>query len=345
MAPLILKMQSANNGKLMMNLSEYTDWPYESRPNFFVIGVVKGGTTSLYHYLDQHPEVYLPSVKETNHFARFDIDEKHFFPNYALDIKLDLDNYIASGMKEKVHIAHVNNPEHYKALYNNVGLQKSIGEISNSYMVCQSVAKAIYDFNPQSKILVILRDPVSRAWSQYLMNLRESKTTENDFLSELKADYQRIYKGWGVSHQYLELGNYSQQLSRYFELFGRSQVHVVFYEQYRENPQLVLADICRFLEVHAEFKFNFSEESNKASIPRSKYLNKLLVGSGMIKVMKKMVPKKYRSGLAGVLYTEKGLPDIQQHEIDFLVDYYRAEVADLNNLLHVNTGLYWKHFV
>ena len=106
----------------------------KKKPDFFVIGVVKGGSTSLYHYLDQHPEVYLPPIKETNHFAKADIHPEDFLPEYALDVKLDLDAYIKKGMPEKIHIAHVNSDEHYFALYDKVEGEKTLGDVSNSYM-------------------------------------------------------------------------------------------------------------------------------------------------------------------------------------------------------------------
>jgi hypothetical protein len=327
-----------------MKTAERSEWPLSSIPNFFVIGVVKGGTTSLYHYLDQHNDIYLPSVKETNHFAQNDVNEKNFLPGYALDVKIDFPSYISSGMIERIHIAHVNDPVHYKALFSKVDGQKAIGEISNSYMICPSAATAIHQFNPDAKIIVMLRNPVSRAWSQYLMNLREAKTSELDFLTELQVDAARVNKGWGVNHQYLELGNYATQLKPYFELFGKGQVLPLFYEEYRDNPREVLKEICQFLNVNTDVNFDFSIEANKASLPRSKALNKILVGSGFIKQMKDIIPKRYRTKLADILYTSKGLPSIQQHEVDFLVDYYKDEVERLESMLKINLKLLWKEF-
>ena len=109
------------------------------------------------------------------------------------------------------------------------------------------------------------------------MNLREAKTSEPDFLTELQIDAASERKGWGVNHQYLELGNYATQLKPYFDLFGSEQVLPLFYEEYRDNPGEVLAGICRFLNVGSDLAFDFSTEANKASLPRSKALNKLMV--------------------------------------------------------------------
>jgi len=78
-----------------------------SYPNFFMVGVVKGGTTSLHHYLSQHPEIYMSPVKETNYFSRGDIDIKAFSKDYAHDVNVDLRKFFAGDMKQTIHIAHI----------------------------------------------------------------------------------------------------------------------------------------------------------------------------------------------------------------------------------------------
>ncbi len=312
--------------------------------HFAVIGVVKGGTTSLYHYLNQHPEIYLPPVKETNHFAQADIHKEQFLPSYALDVKIDMDAYIAKGMPEQIHIAHVDEPKHYEAIFARSNGAAVLGEISNSYMVCPSAAKAIHDFNPNMKIIAILRNPVKRAWSQYLMNLREAKTMRKGFIEELEADASQTQQGWGVNHQYLALGQYYTQLKAYTDLFGKSAVHVVLYEAYREQPQQVLAQLCRFLGVTDGFEFDFNEESNKASLPRFATLNKVLVQSGLVKRVKDMTPKSLRKHFAKALYSDKGLPTISDAEIAWLTSYYRSEVAQLEKLIGTDLKKYWPEF-
>jgi hypothetical protein len=313
-------------------------------PNFFVVGVVKGGTTSLYHYLTQHPDVYLPHIKETNHFSANDISEQDFLKGYAQDVKIDLDKYIKSGMTETIHIAHVNEDRHYKALFSKVGQEKAIGEISNSYMICPSAAKAIHDFNPEAKILVILRNPIRRAWSQFLMNLREAKSDADNFIQELENDHAQNPKGWGVNHQYLELGKYSDQLKRYFDLFGKERVLPIFFEDYKKDPEDVLAGICAFLEIEDSFVFDFSEKSNASALPRNASLNRFLVNSGIMSTAKKLTPKPLRQKLAGAMYSEKNIPTLQEADAKWLRDYYQAEVTQLSELLEKDITKKWPEF-
>ncbi|MEM9052937.1 MAG: sulfotransferase [Bacteroidota bacterium] len=317
---------------------------HKQSPNFFVIGVVKGGTTSLYHYLNQHPEVYLPPIKETNHFAAKDISEKDFLPGYAQDVSINLDRYIKSGMKETIHIAHVNEDRHYEGIFSKVNGEEAIGEISNSYMICPSAAKAIHDFNPEAKIIVVLRNPIRRAWSQFLMNLREAKSEAEDFIKEVQEDHALNPKGWGVNHQYLELGKYAGQLKRYFELFGRDKVLALFFEDYKNDANSVLMEICQFLDIDSSFEFDFSENSNAAALPRSAGLNKFLVKSGIMTAAKKLTPKPLRQKLAVALYSDKNIPTLSEEDSAWLKDYYADEVKSLSKLLNVDATKKWPQF-
>lgn len=316
----------------------------QSRPNFFVVGVVKGGTTSLYHYLSQHPDIYLPPIKETNHFAREDVNPAHFLREYAMDVKIDLDAYIKGGMKEQVHIAHVDDDEHYLALFSKVDQEKAVGEISNSYMICPSAARAIHNFNPEAKIMVVLRNPIKRAWSQYLMNLREAKSDADDFIREIQEDHSANPKGWGVNHQYLELGKYSRQLKRYIDFFGRDKVLVVFFEEYKRTPDVVMRRICEFLGVDPSFEFDLSGKSNTSSLPRNPALNRMLTRTGVIASAKRLTPKSLRQKFARVLYSDKNMPAMSADQIDWLRDYYSDEVGELGKLLNKNMAEFWPEF-
>lgn len=298
----------------------------------------------MYHYLEQHPDIYLPPIKETNHFAAADIDHAHFLPTYARDVDIDLDAYIRSGMKRQVHIAHVDDPAHYAALFTRVKGEKAVGEISNSYMICPSAAGAIHAYAPDAKIIVVLRNPVRRAWSQYLMNLREAKSDDIAFKDELLRDHHAERKGWGVNHQYLQLGCYADQLKAYIDLFGKQNVLPIFFEPYRSDPQKVMREICTFLGVDSDFAFDFSVESNKASMPRNKTLNKLLVSSGLLNGVKNLTPKPIRKHFAKVLYSENKIPKLSAADREWLQEWYRAEVKKLADLLGDEVYTHWPEF-
>ena len=164
----------------------------EKSPNFFVVGVVKGGTTSIYNYLSQHPDVYLTPIKETNHFSDNDMLHEHFEKQYKIDSGLDIKSYLAKENKGQLHIAHVRDREDYLSLYDNVDHQKARGEVCNSYMLCPSASSEIHSAFPRSKIIVMLREPVKRMYSQYLMNVREAKVLNRSFREEIEHDKSKL---------------------------------------------------------------------------------------------------------------------------------------------------------
>ena len=317
--------------------------PYK-RPNFFVVGVVKGGTTSLYHYLKQHPDIYLPPIKETNHFSSIDMEEQKFTREYAMDIDIDLKQYFEDGMKEEVHIAHVNNRDDYERLFESVDSEKAIGEVSNSYIISKSAAGAIKSYNPNAKIIALLRNPMTRIWSHYIMNLRDAKVSKPDFIFEVQHDYNLREKGWGISHQYVELGLYYNQVNQYLEQFGSDNCLFLMYEDFRDNPEKVLGKICRFLEIDHEFKFDFGTRRNLAALPRVKFLNNILVKTGMVKMGKKIFPRERRSTISKLLYSQKKVPAMPKKCVSFIRDFYVKDVSKLSELLAVELTDYWPEF-
>lgn len=313
-----------------------------STPNFFVIGAAKAGTTSLYHYLLQHPDIYLPRIKETNHFAMDDIDETRLNSVYQKDVQLDLPSYIKGGMKRRVHIAHVRRRMDYEALFAPSEQERAIGEISNSYLICPSAVPAIKERHPNAKLLVFLRNPVRRAWSHYLMNQREGKTRSDDFVEEATLDQAAVHKGWGVNHQYLEAGLYGKQLERVLSEFPLAQVQWFLFEDLITQPQRVLAQVCDYLGVDRGFEFDLSKKANEAGVPRSKLMNQVLVNSGLLHLAKSVASQGQKNWVKSRLYRKgKEVPRPSAEEEDFLSRFYQYDVQQLSELFSFDFTHYW----
>jgi hypothetical protein len=310
-------------------------------PDFVVVGVVKGGTTALYNLLDRHPGIHLPAIKETNHFSRADMHPWDFSKEYALDVRLDPAKFIRDGMKEVVHIAHVNEPAQYAALFSRARPGQVKGEVCPSYAVCPGAAAAIHAARPGAKIFFMLRDPVQRAWSQYIMNLREGKTMERDFLKEVEQDGARAKQGWGVNHQYLALGMYAGQVERYLKLFPREQVHVLLHEQFRKDPAGVMRQVFAAIGVSAMDDLDVSGKFNEAAVPRNALFNRMLVRSGAISTVKGMVPRRLRGGFKDLLYSKKDMPTLPPDQAKALWETYAADVDRLSSLIQTDLRLWW----
>lgn len=309
-------------------------------PDFLVIGAVKAGTTSLHAYLDQHPEIYLSPIKETNFFSLSDMQFTHFRKDYRYDVTIDFERYLSRRPLVEKHIAHVLDFKTYEALFDDAQEAAMLGEVCNSYLICPSSAKAIYQQNPKAKIIAVLRNPVERAFSQYLMNIKEGKTTESDFITEIKADLALNRRGWGVSHQYHELGHYASQLRPYFETFPNEQIKVLFFDDFKKDSTQFLKDLFNFLGVQ-QIPIDTSVKLNQAGKPRLGKLNFLLTQTGIISFLKSIFPRNIRQQLAKLVYTKKGLPKLQTEEREYLLKYYRDETANLETLLGKNLD-HWK---
>lgn len=310
-------------------------------PNFLVIGVVKGGTTSLYHHFSQHPDIYMSPVKEVNFFSHQNIKPELFTREYAQASFLDFDKYVRQGMSETIHIAHINQLEQYKMLFSKAGEQTLRGEISNSYMICEDAAREIYKAIPHAKLLVMLRNPINRAWSQYIMNLREGKTLEKDFQKEVLSDDAKDPKGWGINHQYLALGMYYEQIKRFKDLF-KDQLHVVLYEDYKSNPEKVLGEIYQFLGLKPVFDSSSKTTFNESALPRFEKLNYFLAQTGIIYMLKRLFSRGMRQKIKTLLYTQKGIPNISPADRAFLRKIYLQDVQKLSDLLDLDLLTKWE---
>jgi hypothetical protein len=215
--------------------------PEEIWPNFFIVGAQKAGTTSLYFYLKEIPGVYMSPLKEPFYFAT------HAVSNSASDLIRDKKEYLRLFEKASGYVA--------------------IGEATPIYLWDPDAPKLIHETIPHARIIMILRDPIERAYSNYLMYVRYSGI-KSSFYDELMRDYEIQEKLYGKSQLYVELGMYYEQVKRYFDLFGREQVKVIIFEEFVQHPEQSINELLAFLGVNYTVTA-IKEQYNPYSIPRS----------------------------------------------------------------------------
>ena len=211
------------------------------KPNFFIVGKPKSGTTALHHMLNQHPDVFMSPVKEPNHFARDAIEAA------------ERRNRGFRGLPYKTR-------QDYLRLFEAAKNQKVVGESSTAYMLSRQAAQQIKAFNPDAKILTILREPVDFLYSLHHQLLRSGNEVEGDFREALRLEEHRK-KGRKIPRSasdpanlfYSEQAKYSEQVQRYFDAFGRSKVKVIIYDDFRDNNLAVYREVLAFLEVDTDF--------------------------------------------------------------------------------------------
>lgn len=236
-------------------------------PTFVVIGAAKAGTTSLYRYLSQHPEIFMPTLKETNFFAL----EGHNL-NFGGPGDADASRHSITDLRS------------YRELYAAGRKLRVRGDCSPMYLFAENAARNIRKHVPYAKVIAILRHPVDRAYSQfldqynrsYLWRVRPDRVDGNAFADALAREEQRIAANWWPFWFYKSMGMYYQQLQRYFELFPRPQIRVYLYDDLVNDAAAVLNDLFSFLQVNPAFVPDLMQRDNVSGVPKHPLLASLI---------------------------------------------------------------------
>ncbi|NNM16846.1 MAG: sulfotransferase, partial [Bacteroidia bacterium] len=205
-----------------------------NRPNFLIIGAEKSGTTSLYHYLNQHPDVFMTPEKEPFFYI---------FKNGTpaiLGEHIDDDVFLRTRIKSD---------ELYANQFEGAHNESAVGEASASYIYMKEAAENIASDIPDTKIIVVLRNPVERAYSNFLHCIKRGVEPMRDFNQyvDTNEEEKRISTNKGLVLYYLEKGFYSKHLSEYYNRFPKSNIKVILYEDLKLIPEDALKEIYDFL--------------------------------------------------------------------------------------------------
>jgi hypothetical protein len=302
-------------------------------PNFFIVGAAKCGTTSLYHYLKQHPQVYMSPIKEPNHFST-DIDPKNFsqeYKRYEKSKNLDISTYVRGDMNQEQWGAYVHDPEDYRLLFRFSNQKKAIGEISNSYLYSRLAAHNIRITLPDSRIIIILRQPADRAFSHYQANLRDGRTTRS-FREEIEHDDAKPSHGWGISHLYYELGLYHEQVKRFLTIFPRDQVKILLFDDLKQDRQHLVNDLFQFLQIDTPSNLDTADTHNEARIPRAPGFIKWITQTGLKRKLFRLLPKSRRSAIKSLFFKAEK-PLFRPEDREWMTARYRGDIIQLEQLI------------
>ncbi len=288
-------------------------------PNFLVIGAAKAGTTSLYHYLGQHPEVFMSPVKEP-----------HFFALGGTGA-----NFRSPGAEAGINRKSFADPEGYEGLFVGARGEKAIGEASTSYLYSPEAPERIKRRVPEARLIAVLRDPAERAYSTFLALRLGGREPLRDFSRALEAEEGRIRDGWEHLWHYKNLGFYHVQLSRYGKALEEGRLRVYLYEDLGADPRGVMRDAYRFLGVDASFEPDTSQRHNMSGVSNNGFLASLVRKRHPVKTaIKPLVPATVRrrlvSGLQKRVLSRPPFPPEVRRE---LVEAYREDVLRLEDLI------------
>ena len=204
-----------------------------NKPNFFIVGAPKCGTTAMNDYLQQHPDIFM-APKELHYFGA-DLETK---------IKLSEQEYLK--------------------YFQNASDKKIVGEASVWYLFSKTAAEEIKKFSPDARILIMLRNPVDVIYSMHSQNLYDGNEDVKDFEKAIELDNDRK-KGINLANAvdfykmppYKDSVRFSEQVKRYFNAFEKSNVHIIIYDDFAANPATLVNETLVFLGLNNDFLVNY----------------------------------------------------------------------------------------
>jgi hypothetical protein len=276
------------------------------------VGAAKSGTTSVVATLGQHPDVFVPAIKEPFYFSFPDLKPKWAGPNDPNDLPV----YKWSD---------------YVALYEQEASKRVRIDGSTSYLYDANVPARISAAVPDAKIIAILSHPVDRAYSAFLHVRRRTTEETADFRLALSNEEERIRAGFEHLWHYRAMSVYTPQLKRWFKSFPREQIKVLLYDDLVRNPRGMFEETCQWLDLDPRYLPDEETRENVSEAPRSVSLKRMLLSENPLK--KLLVPalgKSLRQMVWRLNTYKPSFPDSLRKE---LADDFVAEIKELQELI------------
>lgn len=292
-------------------------------PNFLIVGAAKAGTTSLYYYLQQHPQISFPIIKEPKYFSSKNL----MFPHNGIGDDY-VDRYAIRCLSD------------YNELFFDVDNER-VGEVSPDYLYYyKSCSKEIKELLGDIPIIIILRDPVKRAFSAYSYMVRDSRETLC-FKDALTIEEKRLADNYDFIWGYKKGGLYYNQVSAYMNVF--SKVKVVIFEDFIENIAKCMFEIFEFLGVKSDYNVETGLIYNSSGVPNNMFVKFLLsrnnkVSQNMREIAKKYIKREWLENISSKYLVKN---KINKEDEVYLKKYYSDEIFKIETLLGCNLDK-WK---
>ncbi len=287
-------------------------------PNFLVIGTGRSGTTSLHHYLRQHPEIYLPHAKAPSYF-------------YCLDAARSDDPYLHLVSRNYF----VGDLERYEALFAGVGSERAIGEVSPVYLATTRAAPRIAELIPTAKLLAVVRNPVDRAWARFLARRRDGLERRQSFADIVREETDNGLLRDDAHGTYIASGFVFHFLESYLERFRRESLFIRLFEDLKSDTEGLLAEAFEFLDVDSAFQPDLERHYNPSrGVVRQPVLRSIWSNTGLLRArLRPFLPRAIRDAAFAALpmddIEQQIDPEIRSH----LVELFRDDILRLQDWL------------
>ena len=278
--------------------------------DFFIVGAPKAGTTSLYHYLNEHPKISMSSVKEPNYFSHEELETQKL--------------YYKSNK--------INSLDSYHNLFPTRDANLIYGEASVSYLFYKNVAEKIKTYNKNAKIIILLRNPIERAFSHYLMDVRLGLISES--FESVVDGFETTSKNKLYYQQYIELGKYYNQISNYKRLFNDKNILIIDYEDFKNKTSLSVTTVFDFLQIDTSFMPNLDLNHNTFRKPKFTFIEKLYSNHSIRCIINKLISSKFKNYINQIVFDKEDKP-ILSHDLRVrLKSIFKNDVNKLSDMLN-----------
>lgn len=277
-------------------------------PDFIILGAGKGGTTSLYKYLQQHPQIFLPDKKELYFFA-FEGEEN---PNGVTRF------------------------EDYQAMFQNAPDDKVIGEVSSVYLFRPKAPERIKKYVPNAKLIAILRNPTDRAFSSYLMHVGDRHPSIFDSQTGKLIEFAEIVRNRGY---FIQIGFYYEQLKRYYDRFDSDRIKIYLYEDLVSDNEKLVRDMFHFVGVDETFTPDTSQRHKVSGIPKNRMLHDLVMTKNPIRslaasLLRPILSDRTRDRIRNQINQQNAeRPTLSSELRQEAIAIYRNDILKLQDLL------------
>ncbi len=282
-------------------------------PDFFVVGAYRSGTTSLYRSLGEHPDVFVPIVKEPNFYA---VDGN---PDASAELR-------ARSIVDRAE---------YEALYRGASDHQRTGDLSPEYLRNPFAAERLRRDRPDAPLVAVLRNPIERAWSDFLMHRRDGTERADTFRQALDEQDARRAGTDRLAPHYIDSGMYSDQIRRYHHCFPVEQLMVRLYDDLVTDRAQLLSDIFDHIGVDPSFTVSGDDPVNASGVPTNR------VATAALRVKAAVSPHLGRGVVERVRptwdrYLRRNLvkPELDDADRERLVEIYRDDIAALADVIH-----------
>tara|TARA_B110000090_G_scaffold14173_1_gene14158 strand:- start:17 stop:883 length:867 start_codon:yes stop_codon:yes gene_type:complete len=276
--------------------------------DFFIVGAPKSGTTSLYHYLSEHPQVEMSSQKEPDYFSDKAIHEQGMY--YAKNRVDTLDKYESLFVQKE------------SVVY---------GEASVSYLFYENVAEDIKKYNPNAKIIIMLRDPIERAFSHYLMDYRLGLIS--DSFENVLAKISKHKNAHLFYQQYIEVSKYAKQIQRYLDFFKKENILFIDYEDFKKNVSKTVDQVYNFLNISTEFVADINTKHNTFIMPKNKIIRLIYSFVFLRKILTFLFPVYLVKNIRVLLFKSDKKPELLKETRSQLRIIFNDDIKKLEEVL------------